>query len=131
MTPNIKQNVIPRRSARPASPGARSSCYTQRGSVEGGTVTLAFGFLALVLIGGLGLFYLQQVINTASQGTDIHALESKVIDLHEKQRELELEGAGLRSLQTVENNINELNLVATDKVSYLVNQPSHVARAGQ
>lgn len=90
-------------------------------------MTAVFGILALMLVGALGFFYLQQVVNTASQGTDIHHLESEITNLRERQRELELEGASLRSLQAVEDRVEKLNLVTTDQVSYLAPTRSRVA----
>lgn len=107
--------------------GARYRFTSQRGSVDHTTITVTFGLLALLLVGILGFFYLQQVVGTASQGTDIHGLEAQLIELKEKQRELELEGAQLRSLQVVEERVDKLNLVATDQVSYLVPTPDRVA----
>ena len=105
----------------------RDRFHSQRGSVDHTTVTVTFGLIALLLVGMLGFFYLQQVVSTASQGTDIHGLEAQLVDLKEKQRQLELEGAQLRSLQVVEDRIDKLNLVATDQVSYLVPTPDRVA----
>jgi len=134
MTPRIQQNITPRRhqglrvrrnwNIQFTSP---ASFAAQRGSVDHATVTVAFGLLALLLVGFLGFFYLQQVIGTASQGTDVHALEAQIVDLKEKQRQLELEGAELRSLRVVEDKVNELNLVATDRVSYLASSSDRVA----
>lgn len=103
--------------------------FWQQGSVENRTASVAFGVIALALVGLLGFFYLQQVVGTASQGTDVQSLETQIVELKEKQRQLELEGANLRSLQAVENRVNKLNLVPTDRVSYLAGQPDKVARA--
>jgi hypothetical protein len=88
---------------------------------------MSLGLIALLTVALLGFFYLQQVMSTASQGTDIHALESKIVDLKEKQRQLELEGAQLRSLKTIEGNVQQLNLVTTDKVAYLTAPTDKVA----
>lgn len=99
----------------------------QLGSINHSTITLSLGLLAVVTVALLGFFYLQQVLSTASQGSDIHALESKITDLREQQRQLELQGAELRSIKTIEGNIEKLNLVATDKVSYLAQTTDKVA----
>lgn len=143
MTANIKQHVVPR-SRQPIvssgrvfvttrsyqrGTGQRARSYQQQGSVSHGTITIVFGVLAVAMVGMLGFVYLKQVVNTASHGTDVHALESRIIDLNERQRQLELEGAQLRSLQAVENNVQKLNLVSTDRVSYLTTVPGQVAAA--
>lgn len=99
----------------------------QTGAITHSTITMSLGLIALFTVALLGFFYLQQVMGTASQGSDIHALESKIVDLKEQQRQLELEGAQLRSLKSIETNVNELNLVTTEKVSYLENPLEKVA----
>lgn len=113
MTPKIQQNVAPRNGNRIER---RSS---NRGAINHTTAALMLGFAAVSLVGMLGFFYLQQVVHTASQSTDVHVLESKITDLKEKQRVIELEGAQLRSLKNVEQDMEKMNLVPTDKVSYL------------
>lgn len=112
MTANIQQNVIPR---------------LERGAVNHTTIALVFGIAAVTLVGMLGFFYLQQVVHTASQGTDVHQLEASLSDLKEKQRVLELEGAQLRSLKNIEGDAQELNLVPTEKVSYLAPVDERIA----
>lgn len=101
----------------------------ERGSVTQATITVVFSLMSLVSVALLGFFYLQQVLNTASQGSDIQGLESRVLELREQQRALELQGATLRSMQAVEERVDKLNLVATDRVAYLASPPGHVAIA--
>ncbi len=123
MTPKIQQHIIPRH--RPQLGGRRN--WPQRGSVDHATITISFGLAALLVVGLLGFFYLQQVIGTASQGTDVRSLETQLVELRAKQQQLELEGAELRSLRVVEERIEKLNLVATDRVSYLAGTADRVA----
>ncbi len=138
MTPNIKQQVVPRsrNTFRGASISRQQSFFSysnrrflQMGNSNHATVTITFGVLALLLVGSLGFFYLQQVVGTASEGSDIRAIEAKLGDMKERQKELELEGAQLRSLQAVGEHVNDLNLVTTDKVSYLASTTERVAVA--
>lgn len=149
MTANIVQHVIPRQrrgfsfSHHVSSTGSwqvrqlrqqtrRSplrSLGSQRGSVNQATLTLAFSVIALITVAIFGFFYLQQVLGTASRGTDVQALESQIVELREQQRALELEGAQLRSIQAVEQRVQQLNLVATDRVAYLAPAPDKVAVA--
>lgn len=99
----------------------------QRGSVDHSTITIAAGTFALLLVGLIGFFYLNQVVGTASQGTDVHELEQELSELRDAQRKLELEGAQLRSLQTVEERTERLNLVEAGEVSYLAAEDDRVA----
>ncbi len=114
MTSKITQHVVPRNGRRIS--GSRKS---QRGAIDHTTAALMFGIAAVTVVGMLGFFYLQQVVQTASQGTDVQHLEATLTDLKEKQRLIELQGAELRSLRNVEQATDEMNLVPTDKVSYL------------
>ena len=89
-------------------------------------------FILIILsISFLGFFYLGQVLNTASQGSDIQQLEERIVELKQKQRQVELEGAQLRSIDNIENRVQDLNLVATGKVTFLspaVDQVTALAR---
>jgi hypothetical protein len=112
MTP-LNQHVVPRRRV-------NAGTYSrQRGSINSTTVTMTLGIFVIMAVTFLSFFYLSQVQNTASQGSDIQALEERMAELRERQRSLELEGAELRSIRTIEKNIPNLNLVAAEKVSYL------------
>lgn len=149
MTAHIQQHVIPRQrrgftfshhisstgtwQVRPLRPAPHwinlPRFSSQQGSVTQSTITVAFSIVALLVIAGFGFIYLQQVLGTASQGSDVQALESQLVELREQQRQLELEGAQLRSIQAVEQRVERLNLVATDRVAYLVPVPDRVAAA--
>lgn len=143
MTARITQHIIARRHSdfrsalRWAIPGKSTSQWGQprplprfqQGSINPNTITVSLGLMALITVTLLGFFYLQQVVRTASQGTDVHALESAITNLREQQRQLELEGASLRSLNTIEDHVQKLNLVTTDKVSYLAMPSDKVAAA--
>lgn len=125
MTVKISQHVVPRHSHRPHRFSRRP---LQRGNATPTAIGATLGVGVLIILAVLGFMYLQQVLETASQGTDIHALENQLIELKQRQRELELEGANLRSLQTVEDRVQRLQLVPTDHVSYLSPTPEHVAQ---
>lgn len=118
MTARISQYVVTK---------GRYSRRSQSGRVTPGAITLTLGITTLLMVATLSFFYLQQVLHTASQGSDVHTLESTLIEIKQKQRELELEGAQLRSLQNVEERVHKLNLAPTDRVTYLIPTPDHVA----
>lgn len=118
------QHVIPR---------YRSTAYndSQRGSITSTTVTALLGIGVITAVAMLSFFYLSQVQDTAKQGTDIHNLEERLIELRERQRSLELESAELRSIQAIERRVPELNLVPADRVTYLAPLPDRVAARAQ
>ena len=126
MTPSI-QRVAPRHS-RPIF--KYKVLAGQTGKISHHTITIALGLITIIFCSALGFFYLQQVLGTASQGSEIHTLEAKIDELSSQQRELELEGAEVRSIKQVEQNVKEkLNLVDTDSVAYLIPTPGSVALA--
>jgi hypothetical protein len=129
MTAKITQNITKRHSAFSnkrwyLSPNGgwrqnmRSNKW-ERGSISSTTITLGLSISVILVVAGLSFFYLGQVLNTASKGTDIHDIEERISELKERQHVLELEGAHLRSIQAIEQKIPDLNLVKTDNVSYL------------
>lgn len=119
MTPNIQQHVVPRH--------YNYDDALSRGSTNNQTVALALGMITLFLGAILGFFYLQQVLGNASQGSNIYTLEARINELKERQRQLELEGAELRSMRTIEQHIEKLNLAPTSAVAYLVPTTDRVA----
>lgn len=111
----------------PARRWSWQAAGAQRGSVTSSTVTVGFAIVSLVTVALLGFLYLSQVFGTASRGTNVQDLETQIVELKERQRELELEGAESRSIQAVEERVQQLNLTATDSVAYLPLQPERVA----
>lgn len=118
MTANIQQYVVSRNRTNKRISSDRQF-RLQRGSATPQTYTVVFGLLLFTLISCLGFFYLQQVLNTASQGSSIEALEEKLLELKSQQRTLELQGAQLRSIETIEDRVKDLNLVEAEEVVYL------------
>lgn len=140
MTVNIQQNISPRRSFNNSSSwhsGQKTAFfnqyssrdYSQKGNINSTTLTLALSIVTVLCVAALGFFYLGQVMNTASHGSDVQALAEKMVELKEEQRELELESARLRSIQNVENKINQLDLVDTERVAYLKGSANNKAFA--
>lgn len=127
MKPKISQNVTVRRNRQEGERGNRverrfskfNAINWQKGSINSNTLTLVFSTLVIVGVGVLGFFYLSQVVGTASQGTDIQELEERIMELKEDQKEVELEGARLRSMDNIEERVDKLNLVDTSKVTFL------------
>ncbi|MEO6077788.1 MAG: hypothetical protein ABIP54_03305 [Candidatus Andersenbacteria bacterium] len=121
MTHTRQQVITPRKGK------ATHRTSLQRGSIDHGTAVATFGIVAVVLVGMFSFFYLQQVVHTASQGADISQLEAQLSNLKEQQKVLELDGAHLRSLQTIQDQTGSMNLVPADSVSYLAPTDGRVA----
>ena len=119
MTPTITQQVVPRH--------IRRRHAHQRGSIDSTTVSITLSIFVIIAVTILSFYYLSQVQDTASHGSDIQMLEEHMAELRERQRSLELEGAELRSIRAIEKNVPELNLVAADRVSYLTKPGERVA----
>jgi len=128
MTQNRIQYVVPRRRSSISSQWQILS-VSQRGSINPATTTISLGIFAIIAVALLSFFYLGQVQNTASRGTDIQSLEERIIELGEQQRALELEGAKLRSIKAIEERVPTFNLVTTDHVTYMNAPVDKVAAA--
>ena len=128
MVTNLEQHVISRHGRGLRRPtNFRPAFSSQRGSATQSTITAALAILSLASVSMLGFFYLHQVFNTAAQGSSVEGLESHQLELNERIRELELEGAELRSIQVVEERVKDLDLVKADEVAYLVPLNQQVA----
>lgn len=101
--------------------------FLQRGSVTQSTVTLAVAIIVIVGLSLLGFFYLQQVFGTAARGSDVQALQTKILELQDEQKSLELQGAELRSIQAVEQRVRKFDMVAAHDVAFLAPESGHVA----
>lgn len=62
--------------------------------------------------------YLTMVNSTSTKGYEIKKLESRLLELKEQQKRLELEAASLKSIQTIEEEIKTLNLIPSGSVKY-------------
>ena len=155
MTANIPQHVTPRRNrrtsfiaqfspygswqatrrvaparTRQARAGLPLQALLQRGSATQSTITVTFAVIVSVALGFLSFLYLQQVFGTANQGADVAELKTRLIEISEQQRELELEGAKLRSIDTVEERVEQLNLVESTNHAFLAPDVNRVAFDG-
>lgn len=97
--------------------------------------TKRFRFVALnlkvVIIGMViltGFAYLVQVNKVSTTGFEIQELEQKAGELKKENAKLELEAARLESLNTIEERVQKLNLVSTEKVDYLEIPDSQLAQ---
>lgn len=124
MIPTIIQSVIPRPKRNFVS--RQKVNFAQRGSITPPTTALLLGIIVIFSVAWLSFFYLNQVQGTAAQDTDIQTLEDKLQQLRERQRALELAGARLRSLQTIEQRAQKLNLITTDQFAYLPEEPDPI-----
>lgn len=132
MTANISQQVVARRtSSFKKSRLSSKNFYLQRGALSAPIATTSLVLIIVVSLTLLSFLYLQQVVHTASHGSNIQELEGKVLELKEAQRDLELEGAQLRSIQNVEDRVKELNLERAESVAYLAPTTGRVARFGE
>jgi len=77
---------------------------------------LNFGFVLGMLLLMLGIGYMTQVNNISTKGYEIRQLELSLKDLKETGKRLELEAAGLQSIQSIDEDIELLNLIPSGTV---------------
>ena len=87
-------------------------------------VTLTFAFVALIC--AMGVFYIFEVNNVATQGYAIQNLEKQAQDLRDSNEKLKIKEAELRSMYNIEEKTKDLNMTAPKDVSYMA-LPGNVA----
>jgi cell division protein FtsL len=87
---------------------------------------LTLNFVLVVLICALGVFYIFEVNNVATKGYDIKSLEKQVQELKDKNENLKIREAELKSMYNIEEKTKDLNMTAPADISYLT-LPGNVA----
>lgn len=83
-----------------------------------------FGLALALSAGG----YLAKVSAASAKGAEIRALENEVADLKEAHDRLELKVAQEQSVRAVERKVQELGMVPTPKMEYVIATAPVVAR---
>lgn len=83
-------------------------------------------FALVVLICAMGVFYIFEVNNVATQGYTIRDLEKQAQDLRNSNEKLKIREAELRSMYNIEERTKNLNMIAPKDVSYMA-LPGNVA----
>lgn len=71
--------------------------------------------------------YLWQVNGMATKGYKIKDLQTRVYDLKDQNKKLELQVADLRSSARISEKIKEMNLVEVVRIEYLIDNSGSVA----
>lgn len=82
-----------------------------------GPVFLAIATIILICL--ISFLFLFQVFQSSTEGYKISDLEKKVEELKEKNKQLEIEAAKLRSLEHIESLKDQLNMVETRNIVYV------------
>jgi hypothetical protein len=91
-----------------------------------GTGRISWSFLLVSLICVVGVLYIFEVNNAATQGYNIQSLEKQVQELKNNNEKLKIREAELRSMYNIEERTKNLNMTAPKDVSYLT-LPGNVA----
>ncbi|NMC51429.1 hypothetical protein GYA54_01725 [Candidatus Kuenenbacteria bacterium] len=86
-----------------------------------------FLFLSLAVVAS-GLFYLQTINNKAGLGFRASDLQTKLDNLKEANKNLEIESSELQGVARVQAEAIGLGMVNSDKVDYLAERESGLAR---
>lgn len=84
--------------------------------------------LAFAVVVGFGLLYVGQVNSVATSGLAMKDLERTIRGLQRENQDLDLHATALRSLSTVEQASQALDLQVRAKIEYLPSIPETVAR---
>jgi hypothetical protein len=75
--------------------------------------------LLLMIVVFTGFAYIFYINRTATGSFEIKALESKITQLQDVNKKLELQTADMQSLSAVEESVKDLQMVAVSRVEYL------------
>lgn len=78
-----------------------------------------FGFWIAVMLIATGVVYLLVVNSLSTQGYEIKRLEQKLAAVKDQRASLEIEAASLKSIQQMDIEIKNLNLVPSQNMKYL------------
>lgn len=91
------------------------------------SLTSVLAVLVTSLVVGSGFLYIHQANSVATAGLTIREMEQHIADLKRETVELELKAEEVRSLTTIEQASEKLNLVVSTPAEYLPSVPSAVA----
>lgn len=80
---------------------------------------ITLNLFLVVLICAAGLLYIFEVNNSATYGYKITNLEKQIEELSEKNEDLKMKEAELRSIYNIEEKTKNLNMTAPKDVSYI------------
>ncbi len=104
----------------------RKRIYLRR-KLRLGPITL--GFITLILICVLSLFYLTSTDGIATKGYELKGLEGEVKTLKDQNGQLRLEKARLESIKNLEKGAKQLNMVKINQVSFTTPLSGEVVKA--
>lgn len=107
---------------------ARAKAKEEKVSKRARFITLNLKVVILGMVVLMGLTYLVQVNKVSTSGFEIQELEQRVTELKKENAKLELTAAQLESLSTIEQRVQRLDLVSTEKVDYLEIHDSQFAQ---
>lgn len=106
--------------------GGRKRAIKNKPIPQGGTSRMTLTFALVALICAMGVFYIFEVNNVATQGYAIRDLEKQAQDLRNSNEKLKIKEAEFRSLNNIEEKTKDLNMAAPKDVSYMA-LPGNVA----
>jgi cell division protein FtsL len=106
--------------------GGRKKAIKSKPIPPSGTSRVTLTFVLVVLICAMGVFYIFEVNNVATQGYAIRDLEKQAQDLRNNNEKLKIKEAELRSMYNIEERTKDLNMTAPKDVSYMA-LPGNVA----
>lgn len=112
--PQNKNTIIDRRIS---FSGLRKKSAAVSGSVRISLVSLVFVVLGLIAFSGI--FYLYQVNSMATKGIEIKKAEQEIKKLKQEGEELKIKEAEQRSMDNIEKEVKNLDLVGAAEISYV------------
>ncbi len=88
----------------------------------------SFRTCLVVVVLVFSMLYIYNINNISTKGYKIQKLSSDIVSLQQENRQLNIEVASRSSMQSIENRLNSMNLVAVKHIDYLASVDGVVAR---
>lgn len=94
--------------------------YTRKSFAEEKSGKIPLGFVIFAAIVALGAFYLYQVNDIATKGYEIKEAENRIKEIEKESEKLQIKEVELKSMYNIEKSTENLNLVSSKDITYVV-----------
>ena len=91
-------------------------------------VSTSFRVMLVVFIAFFGFLYVWQTNSVSTKGYAITDIEGQIRELNRENRSLQVKIAKNRSMQSIEERLDDMNLVAVNDIDYLTDVGNTVAQ---
>lgn len=99
----------------------RKTSGSRKANFRGKKGISVFRFISIFILIGAGVFYLMQVGKISVTAYEANDLKRQIKELESEKKILELEAVKLQSMASINKRLNDLKMVAVEKLEYIGN----------